>query len=227
MAEPQVPLQLNISASSGFDDFIGHDDVVATLKHHSDLPVFCYLWGAACSGKSHLLSAYAQYRQQQNEPGALFSAKVLLETDISEMIQPQWTFLVFDDIHKTAGNQLGERHLFNVFNACRASRLPMLVSSRISPRHPSWQLPDLRSRLQSGLTLELSILKGQMAINLFKRQIIAQGMPTDDAVIKYIVGHHATDYASLDQLLQKLSMLSLRDKRKITVPFVKRVIDEK
>jgi ATPase involved in DNA replication initiation len=159
MTKPQLPLQLQIAESSGFDDFIGHDEVVVNLKNYSDLPSFCYLWGAPSSGKSHLLSAYSQYRQQNDEIGALFSATVLLETDMSEMMQPKWCFVVFDDIHLIAGDDLGERHLFNVFNACRAGQVPMLVAAQISPRNPNWQLPDLRSRLHSGLTLELSVLK--------------------------------------------------------------------
>lgn len=227
MNKPQLPLQLNISKAAGFDDFIGHDEVVNSLKNPSELPLFCYLWGAACAGKSHLLSAYMQHRQQSGESGALFSARVLVETEISDMMQPHWSFLMFDDVHMIAGNAHAERHFFNVFNTCRSQKIPLVVASQIAPRDSDWTLPDLRSRLQSGLTLTVSVLKGQKAMDLFKRQFKNQGIPTDEAVYKYIAGHHATDYASLDCLLQKLSALSLRDKRKITVPFVKRVMAEK
>lgn len=227
MTEPQLPLQLQISESAGFDDFIGHDDVVASLRSVSELPGFCYLWGALCSGKSHLLSAYSQQRQKQGDQGAAFSASVMLDTDISELIQPHWCYLVLDDIHLLADKALGERHLFNLFNFCRAQQLSLLVASQVSPRDPSWLLPDLRSRLQSGLTLELSVLSGDQAILLLTRQFKQHGIPANDAVLKFIAGHHATDYASLDALLRKLSALSLRDKRKITVPFVKRAIEEK
>jgi len=227
MIKPQLPLQLPMTESAGFSDFIGHDEEVASLKNYLELPGFCYMWGKTCSGKSHLLSAYSQYRQHKGETGALFSAAVLMETDISEVMQSHWSFVVFDDIHWVAGNETGERHAFNIFNACRAKQIPMLVASQLSPRNPSWQLPDLCSRLKSGLTIELSVLKGQQAMKLFKRQFKDHGIPADESVIKYINSHHATDYASLDILLRKLSALSLRDKRKITVPFVKHVLAEK
>lgn len=227
MSKPQLPLQLKFTESAGFSDFMGHQDVVSSLQNYRDLPSFCYLWGTASAGKSHLLSAYSRHRQQQDEAGAVFSAEVMLDTDISELMQPQWSFMVIDDIHIVAGDPLGERHLFNLFNNCRAAQVPLLVAAQISPRHPDWQLPDLRSRLQSGLTLELTVLKGQQALHLFKRQFKDHGIPADDNVLKYIAGHHATDYASLNDLLQKLSALSLRDKRKITVPYVKHVMAEK
>ena len=227
MTDPQLPLQLKNCESAGFEGFIGHDEIVVSLKNYNELPPFTYLWGAVSSGKSHLLSAYSQYRQQSGEQGALFSARVLLEADFSDVMQPQWSYLVLDDIHLLAGHGLGERHLFNVFNICRGEHIPILTASEISPRNDDWQLPDLRSRLQSGLTLELSVLKGNQAMTLFKRQFRDHGIPANESVLNYIAGHYATDYASLDDLLQKLSVLSLRDKRKITVPFVKRVIAEK
>ncbi|KAA3649096.1 MAG: hypothetical protein DWP95_02270 [Proteobacteria bacterium] len=227
MTKPQIPLQLQVPDSVTFADFMAHDEVVASLQNFSELAGFCYLWGPSKSGKSHLLSAYSHHRQHQGEAGVLFSAKVLLDTDISDVLQPQWSFILLDDVQLTAGHNLGERHLFNAFNSCRANRIPLLVASQISPRNTQWQLPDLRSRLQSGLTLELAVLKGNQAMMLLKRQFKHYGIPTDEAVIRYIAGHHATDYTSLDTLLKKLSALSLRDKRKLTVPFVKHVIAEK
>ncbi len=227
MIKPQLPLQLQATESADFADFIGQQDVVNYLKNYADLPPFCYLWGAPCCGKSHLLSAYSLQRQQCGDQGVLFSAGLLKETDLTDMIQPQWSYVSFDDLHLIAGNQMGERHLFNLFNICRAERIPLLVAAQISPRHADWQLPDLRSRLQSGLTLELSVLKGEQAMQLLQRQFKKQGIPIDESVFRYIAAHYATDYASLHELLQKLSARSLRDKRKITVPYVKHVIAEK
>lgn len=227
MIKPQLPLQLKTSESAGFSEFIGHKNVVNNLRNYADLPAFCYLWGAACSGKSHLLSAYNQNRLHNGDSGVLFSAAVLKETDLSELLQPQGSFVAFDDLQLLAGHAVGERHLFNVFNLCRAQHISLMVASRIAPRHSDWQLPDLRSRLQSGLTLELSVLKGEQAMTLLKRQFEIQGIPSDESVFHYIASHHATDFASLNELLQKLSALSLRDKRKITVPYVKHVIAEK
>lgn len=226
MSKAQMPLQMEVIEAMDFADFIGHEDIVSTLKDRSNLASFCYLWGAQYSGKTHLLSAFSQQQQQQGDLGSVFSAAVLMDMDLSEFIQHQWSYLALDGIEQLAGHNDGERHLFNVFNACKAANVTLLVTADISPRSRQWQLPDLISRLQSGLTLELSPLSGQFALTLFRRQFRNRGIPIEETVLKYIESRYPTDYVSLHKLLIQLDNHSLRDKRKITVPFVKHVLAE-
>src|SRR5690606_28106635 len=220
------PLQLEVVGESNYAGFMGYDDIVSTLRNSQEMPAFCYLWGGAHSGKTHLMSAYSQSRQQQGDVGAVFSADVLLEVDISEFLQTNWDFLALDGIEVLAANGQGERHLFNLFNACKAASVQFFITSQISPRSQRWQLPDLISRLKSGLTLELSPLTGRRALLLLRRQFQDRGIPVDEAVVNYIESHCPSDYGSLHKLLDRLDNHSLRDKRKITVPFVKHVMAE-
>ncbi len=226
MSKDQLPLQLEVPGVTDYAGFIGHDDIINTLKNNQEMPSFCYLWGIAHSGKTHLMSAYNQDRQHQGDIGAVFSADVLMELDISEFLQENWDYMALDGIEVVAGNNQGERHLFNLFNACKASSVQLLVTAEISPRSHQWQLPDLISRLKSGLTLELSALTGRRALMLLRRQFTDRGIPVDEAVVNYIESHCPSDYGSLHKLLVRLDNHSLRDKRKITIPFVKHVLAE-
>lgn len=226
MSKNQLPLQMEVAGVTDYAGFIGHDDIVSTLKNNQEMPSLCYLWGVGHSGKTHLMSAYSQDRQQQDNSGAVFSADVLLEVDISEFLQANWDFMALDGIEVLAGDAQGERHLFNLFNACKADSVQLLMTSQISPRSHQWQLPDLISRLKSGLTIELSVLTGRRALLLLRRQFQERGIPVDEAVVNYIETHCPSDYGSLHKLLLRLDNHSLRDKRKITVPFVKHVMAE-
>ena len=101
----------------------------------------------------------------------------------------------------------------------------LLVSSSLAHAQLRIELPDLKSRLQSLSSYRLSELDEaeRMAALQFKAKI--RGIMVSDAVAEYIYTRCQRDAKSLFDLLNVLDQLSLVEQRKLTIPFVKKVMN--
>lgn len=205
-------------------DFIGHETVVEALGQPTRLPAFTYIWGCEHTGKSHLLHALAANLEQNNEPHMLLNAQQIGGMDWAAVLPVSIEFLLLDDAGILAGNEAHEIALFNGFNHCRAANIKLILTSHVQARDPQWQLPDLRSRLQSGLGFTLSPLQGDQALQCMQQQFHLNGIKLDPAVMQYVQAHHRSSYPQLYQLFTRLAAASLSLKRKVTVPLVKQVM---
>ena len=92
------------------------------------------------------------------------------------------------------------------------------------PKQLNCVLPDLQSRLAWGLTLEIKNLTDQEKIGVLQLRATFRGFQLSDDVASYLIHHCSRNMRDLFALLEKLDQASLIAKRKITIPFVKRVI---
>lgn len=224
MTQPQVPLNLAHELPQTFASFIGNRSMVETLSDHQRLPQFTYLWGVSYSGKSHLLRALAEQLSEASTPHILLNASALTDTDVLDQLPGGLSYLLLDDVQALQSVSDGEVTLFNLYNACRAVNCRLVVTASCSARAEYWQLPDLRSRLTSGLTLYIEPLSGGEALGCFKQQFITYGIPLDQAVIEYVAKHQNTSFDHLFELFRQLASQSLVMKRRVTVPLVKETL---
>lgn len=224
MTQPQVPLQLNTKGTCQFEDFIGSKEVVDSLLHYQHLPLLTYLWGSAFAGKSFLLSALCNHLQKNNQKVALVAAMNILDHGLIEYLLTDYDFLLVEDISQLSGNLAYETALFNLYNACQSQKVKLVVTAECSQRDALWQLPDLRSRLSSGLVLSLEVLKGDDALLCIKQLFSQSGMPLEDAVINYLKTTQNTSLSNLYPLFKQLTIDTLKLKRKVTIPMIKQAL---
>ncbi|MFP3874219.1 MAG: DnaA regulatory inactivator Hda [Thiohalophilus sp.] len=217
----QLPLGVRLRDAATFENFLPADNerVLAAL-HTADAPSI-YLWGAAGTGKSHLLQAVCHQAAAQDQRAAYLPlAEPGLHPAMLEGME-QFDRLCLDDLDAVAGNPAWETALFHVYNRLTAAGHQLLVTATGSPTALGIRLPDLQSRLGWGPVFQLQPLDDAAKRQALQQRAAARGLSLDDEVAAYLLSRCARDMGSLFALLEGLDEASLAAQRRLTIPFVR------
>ena len=134
--------------------------------------------------------------------------------------------LCIDDIDSIAGNTEWEQALLHLYNRVRDINGSMVLTSKVSPKASQLELQDLRSRMGWDLVFHLEPLSEPDRIDVLKKRAQLRGFELPDEVAGFLVKRVKRDFHSLIELLDHLDKVSLSAKRKLTIPFVKELINE-
>lgn len=223
----QLALEIELPDDATFNNFCWHQNEVLESQIKTNLRLrkdrFFYIWGPAGAGKSHVLqaitaayhtdTAYLPLKQlKQYGPDALIGLDAL-------------SVICLDDIDSIAGDKAFEEALFHLYNKCRDNVNQMLfISGESSPSHSGIALPDLRSRLSWGLVFQLQTLNEPDKATVLMARASQKGLLLSLPVAQYLLTHCSRDMHHLKDILIKLDKASLAEKRKLTIPFVKRIL---
>lgn len=183
------------------------------------------LWGAAGSGKSHVLQAACQEAAEAGRTVAYLPLLELADYGV-EMLEglENMGLVCIDDLQCVAGRRHWEDALFHLYNRMRETGNTLLVGADASPAALAIELPDLRSRLAWGPVFQLAELDDQAKLAVLRRRAAARGFELPAEVALYLLRRSARDMASLLALLDKLDEQSLVQQRKLTIPFVRNLL---
>jgi len=230
MAE-QLPLHFEFRANQTFDDFFpgANHEIITHLQQCiaglGEQQIF--LWGKSGQGKTHLLQACCHRAQNQNLSSFYFDLSQAGLPDPSLLNGlDEYDVVCFDNIERIAGNAAWELAFFNFFNQHRDRGHKLIVSASSAPNDIAIQLPDLKTRLNWGLTLKIQPLtdSDRIAALIFKAD--QMGFEIAPQAGRFLLTHYDRDLASLWALLEKLDRASLAAKRKLTLPFLKQILNE-
>jgi len=227
----QLPLQFDYRPDYTFGSFFsgGNAEIVAHLQQavfHKEAQQI-YLWGESGLGKSHLLQACCQYAHAQHKTAFYFQLQADTLPDVSLLDGLEEVQLVcLDNIGQLAGNPLWEHAFFNFYNRHRASEHGLILSAAKSPQKLNFKLPDLQTRLGWGLTLKLKALSDNDKISVLNCKAQQLGFAISPQIGNYLLTHYSRDLTALLQLLDKIDVAMLIAKRKLTLPFLKRILAE-
>lgn len=134
--------------------------------------------------------------------------------------------MCLDDIDSIAKSDLWQNEVFHLYNELRAQGCPIVFGSHSSPSELPISLADLRSRLLAGETWALEELTDEDKLAALQQRASGRGFNLSDSVARYLIGRQRRDMTSLINILDKLDRLSLEQKKLITLPFVKSLIDQ-
>jgi DnaA family protein len=230
MAE-QIPLALGFQPRATFDEYwpganaepVRHLEAIAEGRGER----FVFLWGAEGTGKSHLLQATCRSAHRQGGSAAYLPMRLLrpLGPDIFEGLD-EHALVCIDDLDVVLGQAEFEHALFRLYNRLREFNAALIVSATAPPQQLAIDLPDLRSRLSWGLALRLMPLNENdtlAAIGLYARQL---GLDLSPQVSRFLLAHCRRDFNSLRHLLERLDRATLAAKRRLTIPFIKALLEE-
>lgn len=221
-AMKQLVLNISPAPPPTFANFVvGQNQELAALLQAvasgANQERFVYVWGVAGSGKSHLLGAFV---------GAVTARPTMRlnsKASVPEISQIRGDETVtFDDVHRLSAT--GQPALFHTYNRIRTGAGRLIASGSVPPAQLSL-LADLRSRLGWGLVLEVKPLSDEEKYAALSQHAADRGFSLAPEVIRYILSHCERDLPSLMSLLAALDLYSLQNKRAITVPLLKEVID--
>ncbi|MBK7686791.1 MAG: DnaA regulatory inactivator Hda [Rhodocyclaceae bacterium] len=175
-----------------------------------------YLWGAEGSGKSHLLNATA-LETAESRPVLLLSAQQI-DNDIPAVAGG---LIIIDDIESLSAE--AQIALFRVFNAARLIGIAILLAGRLPPLELSLR-EDLRTRVGQNLIYEVQTLTDHEKSAALRRHALLRGMRLDDGIVHYLMRHGRRDLPSLMAMLDGLDRLSLEQKRPLTLPLLRELM---
>lgn len=225
---PQIPLSLKFSNDQGFDGFVGSRDSVVAMQAVADgqSKEWLYLSGPAGSGKSHLLLAACASSQKQQRRALYFPLSVFAGRLKDVLPEQEHADLVcLDGLEYCAGNEEDEIALFHFHNRARAGNAVVIYAARQAPHGLSLLIPDLQSRLGQCTRLNLDILDDNARREVLLHRALQRGLELDDSVLDYMFKRVGRDLLTLTTLLDKLDRESLAAQRKITVPFLRKLLE--
>lgn len=227
----QQQLTLNIiqPLAYSFESFVEGENaqLVSRLRMLADgvLAGNLFVWGELGCGKSHLLQAVCDLVQANERQGIYLSCRQLRELP-AEAIEglEHMDLVALDDIDALAGHPEWEEAMFHFYNRAQMESTSLLFSARISPQIIGVELPDLKSRLNAGETYHLAALSDGDKRQLLVQAALQRGFHLNDEVVDFIMQRSARDTRSLQRIIESLDRSSLSEQRRITVPFVKKVL---
>lgn len=224
----QLALPLKLDDHAVFDSF--HDAGNEALVHFliqlvaaSDGPGG-WIWGAAATGKSHLLQAFCERAGDRafylplNESAATGAG--ILDGLASRH------FVCLDDVGLVAGNPDWEEGLFDLFNQLTDSAGVLLVTATSPVRECNFQLADLESRFSRLPAFRVQPLDDQGRIRALQLRAKHRGLDLPLETAQFLLNRSKRDMASLYRALDTLDAAALRAKRRLTIPFVRDVLAE-
>jgi len=165
---------------------------------NDDTQRFIYLWGAAGSGKTHLLTSATELARSRG-----------------------LNLLCADDVHQLSHE--AQISLFNRYNQLRESG-GLLIASGIAAPTQMGLRDDLATRLAWGLTYQLHPLTDDEKAQALRTHANERGMHLPDEVIDYCLRYLRRDLPNLMTVLNALDEWSLTTKKPVTVPMLKKLL---
>lgn len=225
----QLPLELQLREHATFENwYVGANQALfAQLKQLLEGDErYLFIYGAPGSGRSHLLQAACHHADQLQLSSVYLPLAELRDYSPQELFEGlgELSLVCLDDIQTVLGNEAWERALFNLFNALRDCDCRLLISADAPVRNLSVQLPDLRSRLSWGAVFQIVALTEEQQRAVIRERAQRRGLELGDEVMNFILYRCERDTESLLETLDRLDRASLREKRRLTIPFVKEVL---
>lgn len=185
------------------------------------------LWGAAGTGKTHLLNAGADFARRHGVRLQIYDGAQLRQCDASVFDGfDHCEVLAIDNLDALAGHAGWEACFYQVVNRCRDGEFRLLYSLSRKPETLAARLDDFRSRLQWGLLLQLPDSGDTEIREILRRRACMLGFDLSDEVIAYLMNHHPRDLARQIEILGWLDGISLSQQRRVTIPLVKQALAE-
>lgn len=217
----QIPIEFEKNISFKKEDFIlspSNEKAFDDVFHLPWLSHGLIVLGEKSSGKTHLLNIWSD-----DVRATVLGRDDILSFDFGDNETPP--FIAIDKVDQFFGEAQYEEKLFHLYNSVKELGGKILFTTQVEP--VSWQikLPDLSSRLKSLQVTKIGsadeFLLKAVLLKLFSDRQIQVGMD----VIDYAIPRIDRSMATLVHFVQVIDETSLSEKRNITVPFVKKILD--
>ncbi len=232
MNNPQLPLGLALRDSARFDSFFPgqNREAVASLQaaaQGTGEPLV-YIAAPAGLGKTHLLQAACHTAGESGRTAGYLPLGELRHASaaVFEGLE-QLELVCLDDVDAIAGDPLREKGLFDLFNRLRDAGRTLLVTALLRPDAAGFGLPDLVSRLGWGVSYVLRPMAEADIMAALAYRARGRGLELPIETAQFLLRRFPRDLPTLFALFDTLDFASLVEQRRLTIPFVKSVLDGK
>jgi DnaA family protein len=134
--------------------------------------------------------------------------------------------LCVDDVHAVAGDADWERALFGIFCALEERGAPLVAAASAPPALLKWALPDLASRFAASSIFQLRVLEEAEQRAALQLRARLRGLDLPEETARYLQRRFPRDMRTLYELLDTLDEAAIVAQRRLTVPFIRSVLQE-
>lgn len=225
MTEPeQLPLGFSARPAFGEPDYVVSDcntEAVRWLDLWPEWPTaLLAVFGPPASGKTHLCHVF-----RTRSDALMLRGDLLSEHDIESVIDRP-AAVIIDAADHVAGKTEHERRFFHIFNAVTAAGGALLVTGQTPPNTWPIVLPDLRSRLATGNVVGIDGPDDGLLAALLVKQFSDRQLRVPVEVVTFIVRRIERSFEAARDIVEKLDRAALAERRNITLPLARRVIEQ-
>jgi len=228
----QLPLPFSSSQFQLFDNFVVGEnaELVQRLKEITlgfvEDTAITFVTGNSGDGKSHLLNACCNHAQQNQMRAAYvdLDSFAVIEPRMMEGLE-RYHLICIDNIDAILLNREWEVAVFDLINrVLEVGDTHIIVTAQKMPKLLSFRLPDLASRLVWGQCMSINPLDEKQQLALLKSMAKTAGLILPDDLAQFLINRLPRDMHSLTKAMEALDEGSLQAKRKLTIPFAKKVL---
>jgi DnaA family protein len=222
----QLPLSVRLPDRAVFASFVAGpnaEGMAAARSLAQGGTPWLYLHGVAGTGRTHLLQAicaavpgagyFPLQRLRELGPAVLDGVAAL-------------PVVALDDLDAVAGSAEWEQRLFALYNECAGGGARLAVAAAVPAGDLPLLLPDLASRLAAMPHYALRPLDELQQREALQLRAAQRGFELPADTLLYLQRRFARDMGSLNRLLDQLDLASLEEQRRLTLPFIRRVLGE-
>ena len=224
----QIPLDVSLSEYMTFETFyLGPNKSVVDLLRDEKNQLI-WLAGLEGFGKTHLLHAFLNSHEHENKKVLYLpmSESQDFTPDILDNLA-QYDLVAIDDIENIIGDMTWEEQLLKFYEDSYSTRNKILITANDTPKGLNFLLPDLSSRFNLALIERLRPMNEDEMIKAILIHSKARGFDLPEDSAKYLINRVPRDVSVLVDMIKLLDYESLSMQRKLTIPFIKTVLDIK
>ena len=213
--------ETNLSVSHLLKNFIKED-----VKTNDERAINSfYLFGLSGVGKSHFLHACCAQAQDEDLTSVCLSFSELrhLSVEVLEGLE-HIDLICLDDIQYVIGNLKWQQAVFDLYNRVCEENKKLIITGNESIHDLAFDLADLRSRLSWGYVEQVKPLTDDEKLLAIQFRAQQRGLSLTAEVANFLLTRFSREMKSLINALDRLDKASIREQRKITIPFIKAIL---
>ncbi|MBN1200502.1 MAG: chromosomal replication initiator protein DnaA [Anaerolineae bacterium] len=224
-----------------FESFVvgpSNDFAFAAAQAVAETPAGAYnplfIYGDTGLGKTHLLQAIGHACRVNGQQVIYVTAETFTNELVASIrsrntadFQAQYRradVLLVDDIRFLAGKKSTEEEFYHTFNTIYNYGGQIVIASDCHPRHMKDLDKRLRTRLESGLSVDILPPELETRLEILRVKSAAQDIDLPEAVA-YLLAHHATgSVRELEGVLTQVLARATLTRQPLTIELAKRVL---
>lgn len=226
----QLPLDIRLAEHAVFESFHPGPNALAVdslrrLAGGDGAPVI-WLWGARGSGRSHLLQATVAAADGVGSRAAYLplGGPEPLDPGVVEGLG-DFALVALDDAGAVAGQERWERALLRLYEDLLPRGGRILAAGLVPPSQAGFALRDLSSRFAAGGVFRLESLADDDLLVALQRRANWRGFSLPDETGRYLLARVDRNLAGLFRMLDRLDQAALAAQKRLTIPFVRSVLE--
>ena len=210
-----------------FIDPLGHEHLAKQLKDwlEAQSERFLLLLGASGCGKSHLCYS-AIHALEHKACFYLDLAQInTLDPQMLEGLSSTYRLIVIENIQDLKNHRPWQEALFHLYNQVHANpACQCLFSSQETIAQMDLELEDLSSRLLWPLQIQIPNPDDDLIVAILQQRAQLLGLNLEAEVADYMLRRCTRNINALLEQLESLHLASLSQKKRLSIPFVKKVL---